>query len=66
MQDYVGYAEGGQLTEAVRRKPYAEILFDEIEKAYPDVFNVLLQVLMMAGSRIHNAGRSTPMARARA
>lgn len=42
---YVGYEEGGQLTEAVRRKPYAVILFDEIEKAHPDVFNVLLQVL---------------------
>ncbi len=42
---YVGYDEGGQLTEAVRRKPYAVILFDEIEKAHPDVFNVLLQIL---------------------
>ena len=42
---YVGYEEGGQLTEAVRRKPYAVILFDEIEKAHPDVFNILLQVL---------------------
>ncbi len=42
---YVGYQEGGQLTEAIRRKPYAVILFDEIEKAHPDVFNVLLQVL---------------------
>lgn len=42
---YVGYEEGGQLTEAVRRKPYAVILFDEIEKAHPDVFNVLLQML---------------------
>ncbi|RPF47885.1 ATP-dependent Clp protease ATP-binding subunit ClpB [Hydrogenoanaerobacterium saccharovorans] len=42
---YVGYDEGGQLTEAVRRKPYAVILFDEIEKAHPDVFNILLQVL---------------------
>ncbi len=42
---YVGYDEGGQLTEAVRRKPYSVILFDEIEKAHPDVFNVLLQVL---------------------
>ena len=42
---YVGYDEGGQLTEAVRRKPYAVVLFDEIEKAHPDVFNVLLQVL---------------------
>ncbi|MBA8923787.1 ATP-dependent Clp protease ATP-binding subunit ClpB [Kutzneria viridogrisea] len=42
---YVGYAEGGQLTEAVRRKPYSVVLFDEIEKAHPDVFNTLLQVL---------------------
>jgi ATP-dependent Clp protease ATP-binding subunit ClpB len=42
---YVGYDEGGQLTEAVRRKPYQVVLFDEIEKAHPDVFNILLQVL---------------------
>ena len=42
---YVGYEEGGQLTEAVRRRPYQVVLFDEIEKAHPDVFNVLLQVL---------------------
>jgi ATP-dependent Clp protease ATP-binding subunit ClpB len=42
---YVGYEEGGRLTEAVRRRPYAVVLFDEIEKAHPDVFNVLLQVL---------------------
>ncbi len=42
---YVGFDEGGQLTEAVRRRPYAVVLFDEIEKAHPDVFNVLLQVL---------------------
>ncbi len=42
---YVGHEEGGQLTEAVRRKPYALILFDEIEKAHPDVFNILLQIL---------------------
>jgi ATP-dependent Clp protease ATP-binding subunit ClpB len=42
---YVGYEEGGQLTEQVRRKPYSVILFDEVEKAHPDVFNVLLQVL---------------------
>ena len=42
---YVGYDEGGQLTEAVRRRPYAVVLFDEIEKAHPEVFNVLLQVL---------------------
>ncbi|MBI1809338.1 MAG: AAA family ATPase, partial [Gemmatimonadetes bacterium] len=42
---YVGFEEGGQLTEAVRRRPYAVILFDEIEKAHPDVFNILLQIL---------------------
>jgi ATP-dependent Clp protease ATP-binding subunit ClpC len=42
---YVGYEEGGQLTEAVRRKPYSVVLFDEIEKAHPDVFNILLQIL---------------------
>jgi ATP-dependent Clp protease ATP-binding subunit ClpB len=42
---YIGYEEGGQLTEAVRRKPYCVVLFDEIEKAHPDVFNVLLQLL---------------------
>jgi ATP-dependent Clp protease ATP-binding subunit ClpB len=42
---YVGYEEGGQLTEAIRRRPYAVILFDEIEKAHPDVFNILLQIL---------------------
>ena len=42
---YVGYDEGGQLTEAVRRRPYQVVLLDEIEKAHPDVFNVLLQVL---------------------
>src|SRR5262249_15470746 len=42
---YVGYDEGGQLTEAIRRRPYAVVLFDEIEKAHPDVFNVLLQLL---------------------
>ena len=42
---YVGYDEGGQLTEAVRRKPYSVILLDEVEKAHPDVFNILLQVL---------------------
>ena len=44
---YVGYEEGGQLTEAVRRKPYSVVLFDEVEKAHPDVFNILLQVLEM-------------------
>ena len=42
---YVGYDEGGQLTEAIRRKPYSVVLFDEIEKAHPDVFNILLQIL---------------------
>src|SRR5450755_4405134 len=42
---YVGYEEGGQLTEAVRRRPYSVVLFDEVEKAHPDVFNTLLQVL---------------------
>ena len=42
---YVGYEEAGQLTEAVRRRPYAVVLLDEIEKAHPDVFNILLQVL---------------------
>ena len=42
---YVGYDEGGQLTDAVRRKPYSVILFDEVEKAHPDVFNVMLQLL---------------------
>ncbi len=42
---YVGYNEGGQLTEAVRRRPYTVILFDEIEKAHPDVFNMMLQIL---------------------
>ncbi|MGQ0517208.1 AAA family ATPase, partial [Bacillus sp. D-CC] len=42
---YVGYEEGGQLTEKVRRKPYSVVLLDEVEKAHPDVFNILLQVL---------------------
>src|SRR5207344_1721020 len=42
---YIGFEEGGQLTEAVRRRPYCVLLFDEVEKAHPDVFNVLLQVL---------------------
>jgi ATP-dependent Clp protease ATP-binding subunit ClpB len=53
---YVGYEEGGQLTEAVRRKPYSVVLFDEIEKANPDVFNVLLQVLD-EGHLTDNKGR---------
>jgi ATP-dependent Clp protease ATP-binding subunit ClpB len=54
---YVGYDEGGQLTEAVRRKPYSVLLFDEIEKAHPDVFNVLLQVLD-DGRLTDNKGRT--------
>ena len=54
---YVGYEEGGQLTEAVRRKPYSVVLFDEIEKANPDVFNVLLQVLD-DGRLTDNKGRT--------
>ena len=45
MSGYVGYNEGGQLTEAVRRRPYSVVLFDEIEKAHPDVFNMMLQIL---------------------
>ena len=53
---YVGYDEGGQLTEAVRRKPYSVVLLDEIEKAHPDVWNVLLQVLDDGGLRIIKAG----------
>ena len=44
---YVGYDEGGQLSEKVRRHPYSVVLFDEIEKAHPDVFNILLQILKM-------------------
>ncbi len=55
--DYVGYDEGGQLTEAVRRKPYSVVLFDEIEKAHPDVFNILLQVLD-DGRLTDNKGRT--------
>jgi ATP-dependent Clp protease ATP-binding subunit ClpB len=54
---YVGYDEGGQLTEAVRRRPYSVILFDEIEKAHPDVFNILLQVLD-DGRLTDNKGRT--------
>ncbi len=49
---YVGYDEGGQLTEAVRRKPYSVVLFDEVEKAHPDVFNVLFRYWMMDVSQI--------------
>ena len=59
---YVGYDEGGQLTEAVRRKPYSVVLFDEIEKAHPDVFNILLQVLddgrLTDGRLTDNKGRT--------
>ncbi|MDD4189536.1 MAG: AAA family ATPase, partial [Eubacteriales bacterium] len=54
---YIGYEEGGQLTEAVRRKPYSVILFDEIEKAHPDVFNILLQILD-DGRLTDNQGRT--------
>lgn len=54
---YVGYDEGGQLTEAVRRKPYSVVLFDEIEKAHPDIFNILLQVLD-DGRLTDNKGRT--------
>ncbi len=54
---YVGYEEGGQLTEAIRRKPYSVVLFDEIEKAHPDVFNILLQVLD-DGRLTDNKGRT--------
>ncbi len=55
---YVGYEEGGQLTEQVRRKPYSVVLFDEIEKAHPDVFNMLLQILE-DGRLTDNMGRVT-------
>ena len=54
---YVGYDEGGQLTEAIRRKPYSIVLFDEIEKAHPEVFNVLLQILD-DGRLTDNQGRT--------
>jgi len=57
---YVGYDEGGQLTEAIRRRPYAVVLFDEVEKAHPDVFNVLLQVLETAASRTAGAHGGLP------
>src|SRR6202008_1628288 len=53
---YVGYEEGGRLTEEIRKKPYAVILFDEIEKAHPDVFNVLLQI-MEEGELTEAAGK---------
>ena len=53
---YVGcYEEGGQLTEIIRRRPYSVILFDEIEKAHPQVFNILLQILRMDGLRVLKA-----------
>ncbi|MCK4339178.1 MAG: AAA family ATPase, partial [Candidatus Cloacimonetes bacterium] len=58
---YVGYEEGGQLTEAVRRKPYSVILFDEIEKAHPDVFNILLQI-MEDGRLTDGQGRTVDFA----
>ena len=61
---YVGYDEGGQLTEAVRRKPYAVVLFDEVEKAHPQVLNVLLQVLD-DGRITDGQGRTAPSARRR-
>lgn len=48
LRGYVGYEEGGQLTDAVRKNPYSVILFDEVEKAHMDFFNILLQVLMTA------------------
>ena len=56
---YVGYEEGGQLTEAVRRKPFSVVLFDEIEKAHPDVFNVLLQMLDDGADILDLGGEST-------
>jgi ATP-dependent Clp protease ATP-binding subunit ClpB len=61
----VGYDEGGQLTEAIRRRPYAVVLFDEIEKAHPDVFNILLQVLEDGRlTRREGAHRGLPQHRA--
>lgn len=57
---YIGYDEGGQLTEAVRRKPYSVVLLDEIEKAHPDVFNILLQVLD-DGRLTDNKGRTVDL-----
>ena len=54
---YVGYEEGGQLTEKVRRKPYSIVLLDEIEKAYPDVFNILLQIALDDGQLTDSMGR---------
>jgi ATP-dependent Clp protease ATP-binding subunit ClpA len=55
---YVGYQEGGQLTEAVRRRPYTVVLFDEIEKAHPDVFNMMLQVNRAHTSWVHGPASS--------
>lgn len=55
---YVGYDEGGQLTEKIRQKPYSVILFDEVEKAHPDVFNILLQVLDDGHLQMLKAGKS--------
>ena len=49
---YIGYEEGGTLTESIRTRPYQVVLFDEVEKAHPDFFNILLQVLMMVGLQI--------------
>ena len=60
---YVGYDEGGQLTEAVRRKPYSVVLLDEIEKAHPDVFNILLQILEDGKLTDAQGGRSTSATR---
>ena len=60
---YVGYEEGGQLTEAIRRRPYAVVLLDEIEKAHPDVFNILLQLWTTAGSPTARAAPSTSRTR---
>ena len=56
---YIGYEEGGQLTEAVRRRPYLVVLFDEVEKAHHDVFNVLLQYLTTGGSPMAKGARLT-------
>src|SRR5205814_5530081 len=56
---YAGYDEAGQLTEAVRRRPYSVVLFDEIEKAHPDVFNILLQILDGGRPTVRKGGRST-------
>ena len=58
---YVGYNEGGQLTEAVRRRPYTVVLFDEIEKAHPDVFNMMLQILEDGRLTDSKVGLSQPV-----